>query len=476
MIKNINSPNPFSESIWGEYNPTRVFGRSNIIHSILELATEQTPRVINLVGSRWIGKSVVLKTLSRLDNDISFKGAKITNNLWFEINRVIPLYVDLNHKFDIDNPFQEIARKSIETLKERNIIDLTSIASKIYLGQDVSDLGNKEIQSTLRFLIPYLSENKYRLLLCIDHLERTDFLKRQENIRFLSFMAEFSSTIIATRNVIMDIFPGVVESPIAHKLRVKVLGLIDEPSAMELLAWSPRQERPSFSEEDRTHIVKIIGQHPYLLILAAYEAFELLRSPSKKIITANDVRNLIGGTLDSQFEYYWLEFKNQLIRFFEIKNKKIGEDDWDTRKQISTLQKAAIIIEDPTARNNFTIFSVAFEDFIRNKLEKENLTNDLQPSNKIIEKNEILDQLSLTDGTKEGQLLLILLDNPGKMISDLELLEKIWGDIDAKHALDTTVARLRNKIKQSPFKIPGKLVRYRNRGLSFELFSQNENG
>ncbi|MDY7076003.1 MAG: winged helix-turn-helix domain-containing protein, partial [Chloroflexota bacterium] len=61
----------------------------------------------------------------------------------------------------------------------------------------------------------------------------------------------------------------------------------------------------------------------------------------------------------------------------------------------------------------------------------------------------------------------LLVNAAGRVVSDEEILNTVWGGDEYKHALDTTIARLRHKIKQCRELVPGRIVRHRNKGFSF---------
>ncbi len=93
------------------------------------------------------------------------------------------------------------------------------------------------------------------------------------------------------------------------------------------------------------------------------------------------------------------------------------------------------------------------------------------PPVKSVGLDEMLQILRLPYYSNEAAALAFLVNRVGHVVPDEELSKRIWGEDEADHRLASTIWRLRQKMAQHADLIPGKIVRYRSQGYSFEWAS-----
>jgi hypothetical protein len=218
----------------------------------------------------------------------------------------------------------------------------------------------------------------------------------------------------------------------------------------------------TFSLEDKALLVRLVGQHPYVLLRAARQAYERLLAPGAiHHLTPNYVWTEVASVLQPVFELLWCDHADELRTFSHTHPQ--GSDDLDeagSSPVIYRLQAQALIYE--SAPGRFAFFSPLFESFVRHKLEAD---TDLEVESIGTPKDarRILDALGLDTGTKEGRLAYLLAIHAGEVLTDEYLLDEIWEDRGQEHALYTAVARLRSRMRQHEDTI-GRIVRDRKNG------------
>lgn len=436
--------------------------RVGVLDSIAKLVTGHKPVVINLVGPRWIGKTSVLKCLHP--------------NRSPSLNELLYVYIDLKKdEAALPNPFVKIADEIYEALLKRPLVKVDHISAK----QEKS--AEKRLQ-TLGYLA---KSNDIRMLICIDHLDKylRDNKESVSLLRPLTILSESASLVLATKRTLTDISPDLAASPFVHKALILSLGLLEAEDALNLLQNPDREgDEIELSDKDKESLIKIVGRHPYLLARAGQQARELLReSPERqqKGITVNDIRARIEPTLRPVFEGLWQDHGELLTQYQMSQASHAAQTENDQSDQEreyeeivarairQELQRAALIYEDPTNEFKFNYFSPLFESFVFQKVALAMPATETLPSRRMAIQ-EMLALLDIRQGTKEYELLHMLVDNAGAVIGDSQLQSTIWGDKVPERALVTTVGRLRSKLDQHQKEINGRLVRIRQQGYSFQ--------
>jgi len=427
---------------------------------IKRAVTSAEPVVVNLVGPRWIGKSSLLRCLEPAREP--------------SLAEMLYIYVD----FKEDNsrqtdPFVNVAEELISALKRRPTVKI-----------DPGILVEKSLEKRLRALSDLMHTYGIRPLICIDHLDKYLRNTREsvELMQPLTILMDSASIILATERTLTDISPELAASPFVHRALVMSLGLLDKEGAIQLLkdldneGDKPRESAsPKLSDEDMDMLIRLVGRHPYVLFRGGQQARALLHesADSQRRITANDVRALIEPALRPIFEVFWREHEGQLRKFHLSQTSSTAEQDEPTkiamRANRQELQRAALIYEDPAQKEEekFNYFSPLFESFVFQKVALSASPQEPSPS-RSTKREEILALLDVRQGTRESELLDVLISNAGSIVSDASLQTMVWGGEAPERAIVTTVNRLRAKLQQHERKIGGRIVRIRNQGYRFE--------
>lgn len=464
MVQGSYIKNPFSS--WQEFDSERVYGRTRLIQSVIEITTDRNPRAVNLVGPRWIGKTTLLKLLTDREGCFVKPEYEPAIHPDFTSARLLPVYVDMATDPEPEESLRSMADDLLAKVSSVENIDLSQIAGEIRLGQKIASLTGPEIEERIRCLAREVFRQDMRLIICLDHIDQSGLLAGRAGIRQIDRLTEYASVVIATRKMLVDVYPELAGSPLVHKLVLQRIGLLDKDAALALLSPPLDSSVPEFHLEDKALLVDYIGLHPYLLVRAARQAYEyLLSSPKGARLTRNYVEVELAPALEFIFEHLWQESAGQLRAFCRLREREeIDLEDAAQRKVLSDLQHEALICEAPNGESAYSFFSPLFGAFVARKVRASEGTPEPQK----VESRRILETLELSGGTKEGRVLSILVDNAGCLVTDETILDRVWGSVQHKHALDTTVARLRGKIKQRQDLVPGRIVRYRNEGFSFE--------
>lgn len=444
-------------------------GRQGLVTSITQLVSGRDPVVVNLVGPRWIGKTKVLKCLDQQQPQPEGMDSDPAAGV------LLYVYVDLLEKEEdaAASPFAAIANALRRALEERP-------ALKPFIAGLRAD---RSVERSLADLAKLVKDHGLRPVILIDHLDKVYSPSEPLDLRPLALLKDDVSLVLATRQTLSDISPELAGSPLVHSSYVLSLGLLDKAAAVDLLLDSNIGRATYLSAPDIEKLITFVGRHPYLLIRAAPQAHDLLQESVERRehgITINDIRSRIEPALRPFFEGLWQEYKNALLKYQDFQNQHANDARGDREKQNreyevraeravrQELQRAALIYEDPTAKEKekFNYFSPLFESFVFQKTEAAASAMDNQRANPTAPLN-LLETLDVRAGTKEYELLNLLLNDAGAVVADARLEAEVWGDEATERAIVTTISRLRGKLHEH--RINGRIVRVRKEGYSFQL-------
>ncbi|MDY7077215.1 MAG: hypothetical protein SXV54_09855, partial [Chloroflexota bacterium] len=397
MDQNSYIQNPFSG--WGEFDPRRVYGHTRLLQSIIEIVTEREPRAVNLVGPRWIGKTTVLRFLTDREGCFAQPKYKSAIGRNFTLPRLLPVYLDMATNFCPENPFATLADELYVEIGKRKDVDLHSVAREISLGEETAALGKVGVEKRMLYLAQEVAKQGVRLIVCLDHVDQTNLLADSTGIRQIDRLTKDASVVITTRKILADLYSGLAGSPLVHKLVLEKIGLLNEDAALDLLSPPLPSFVPQFCLEDKELLTHYIGRHPYLLVRAARQAYELLlSSPRGAHLTRNYIEVEIAPALEFIFEHLWRESSDQLRAFCQLHGEARGEGCADLEQAprgiVQDLQRESLVYENPDAEGEYLFFSTLFESFVTRKLRR---GRDKEESkSQIVESTEILEALGLS--------------------------------------------------------------------------------
>lgn len=444
-------------------------GRGQLLFSIIDAVSHQKPAVVNLVGPRWIGKTTALKCLV----DHAWMNPEEYSRIGREISldRIIFIYFDLTASNNRTRPFFELASELYEALIKHREINIARVMDKIGPDLRADQLDAEYVENRLSLLPEIANEQGWRFVICLDHIEKSNLLEDQVNVRRLELLASNASLVIATREPLKFVYTGLAASPLILLSKIKMLGLLSEAAAKDLLTL-PEEEYPiRLTEEDISLLIQFVGRHPFLLIQAAQEAYEILLEAPSRGIVKNDIRARIEPSLRLIFEGFWQEYGDLLAQFFSFESPKSELEKEEQKAVRQKLQQATLIYENPDKEWDFKFCSPLFETFVYEKMKGEmpGLIPSAQP--RYLTVTEASSTLGLRSGSNEELVLELLMSHAGEVLSKEQLGSEIWGDADIGRGLVTTISRLRSKLKEHPSIANGQIVSHRGKGYSFEWFN-----
>jgi hypothetical protein len=379
------------------------------------------------------------------------------------------------------DPFLAIAEALYDHLIELAEINLHGIASEIGLGQEGSQLQEDKLANRLRLLPLEAHRQGFRFVICLDHLDKSDLLDNGHDMQQLEPVAAHASLIIATRERLGRTASGMAASPIVLRLKPIQVPLLSLQAAEQLLDAPTEGEDLRFSEDDKQLLITFVGRHPLLLWYAAEEAYEILAESSRSGsagLTENDARARIEPVLLPVFDKLWDDYGTNLELYHRLHFDSSLQLDEEARKAKrratrQQLQRAGLIYEVPGEDRKCNYFSPLFESYVIDRvgdltvLKPEPPPKPLAPARRM-EPGDVLKKLGLQQNSNEANVLFMLLDNAGHVLSKEQLIEDVWDGQASEHGLRTTINRLRDKLDEFEGEIPGKIKTHRGKGYSFE--------
>ncbi|MBD3279930.1 hypothetical protein GF389_00195, partial [Candidatus Dojkabacteria bacterium] len=461
--------NPYA--VWVEFNPEHYARDPHLVQTLLLLVTNKNPVAINLTGPRWVGKSATLKFLKHVISRLQEQEHKNQEQKYeeyrqsisdlFRAEDIIVLCLDLGDLSSSEEVLsvlvEELYSRLVkpDQLLEENL--LKNIRWEI-ASEDSTAEGKRE---QIQILSNEAAKMNKRVILCLDHASESNFLEDKDNIQMLGSLVKWISLILASRRTLVDDFPLISASPLHNVLIYEQMGLLTFNEAERLLSLSTAEEELALSDKDKTLLIKHVGRHPYLLVRAARQAFaHLLSGSGQGKITESIIQHEIDPALHVVFERLWQEYKEQLLEFY--KHHKQEKPNDISQETLFQLKRDALIFSD-TGKNKEKLFSPLFESFIERKIEKEKALRIHELDSTVFsdDVSRVLSDLPLKPGTNEYVIMRLLLENSGQVVKDEEILSVVWEGNGTKHLLDTTVARVRTKLKEVD--APGEILRHRNK-------------
>lgn len=422
--------NPYSQMLLSAV-PDFFYGRQGDVQTILQgVSGGNQPRSFSLQGARMIGKTTLLRYLT------DARGATLQSEptlLEYGPNRkgeLIFVYIDF-YKHQGDMVISDLLSSLLRNKRVLNAIDPTT-------KEDNQGSDPSEMKAKIRDIQEILLSKNIRLAICLDHFDQAFESMAYEDDVFLRSLSSYSALIIATEKSLSELrLDPHKTSPLLTILVRRVLGLLAESEARDLILSPLKDTGIEFSHQEVDFLLKVAGFHPYLLSLVGEFWFELrTRNPDDTLVVPNrEIQRPMRLQLASLppvaefFKLIWGHLSTEEQEaLYKIANNVVDDASFVLNNLI---HKSLLTIDLKTG--SYALFSDAFQVFV---LQEYSFVQDHAKGN-------VMDLPQL-----EKRLLDYLIDRPGKLCSFDELLRAVWQDPNAsKRALEAAVHRLRNKLK-----------------------------
>ena len=457
------------------------YARGAVLNSLFGLIADPDYLiVVNLTGPHWIGKTAVLRCLE--DPECFAQAGIKEDDALIPSDQVLISYIDLKDVPTANALFGAMADNLQNKLGARSDVSLQHIDVEVTPGNNGNQLPVDPSFDRLSYLLTEATRREFRVVFCLDHLDKSDLLYDASVRGRLEAIARSASLIVASRETLVDTYPDLVaadpaEWPFIEGIEpiVYTVSLLSRSEAVELLTAPAANSSLQLSPDDIDKLILFVGRQPYLLLHAARQAHVMLaESPRKREVglSTNDIRARIEPVLRPYFKQLWLAHRTNLEQFHRIKNEgtpaTIDKAEKDRRRAFrQPLQSALLIYEVLEPEIEFNYFSTLFETYVDGEINKA-----LKPAPPVPAKRIDLDQMRETLGLRpdsnEVAALAELVKHTGQIIADDQLSKSIWGADVAGRTPNNTVWHLRKRLEKHAEEIPGQIVRHRNKGYSFE--------
>jgi serine/threonine-protein kinase len=337
--------NPYTNRVMIR-TPENFFNRRAEVKKIFSRIGASRPQSISVVGDRRIGKSSLL---------------------YYICNEHI-------RKKHLENPekyifaFFDFQEKKNMSVKEFFCIVTEKIAEQ--LPEKSEDLLQDFTYDSFLKLIKTLV--KYRnVILVFDEFDAVT-TNKNFNSEFFSFLRSIANScnvayITSSKRDLQDLCHAneIKDSPFFNIFTRIPLGSFDEESTAKLIRVPSRREGVPL-ERYQNFIGELAGTHPFFLQIACSNLFEALSENQKNGIDFKRVKEKFCEEAEDHFTYVWHHLSEHEKACLQaiIVPKELDQRLLYTARR---LEKRGILVE---SKDCYNVFSVCFEEFIRNRVDK----------------------------------------------------------------------------------------------------------
>jgi hypothetical protein len=462
--------NPYTERL-SSYDERFFCGRAADLR-LLETGLKSPPtKSFALVGGPKIGKTALL---------LKFRANHL--HAAAERRRPTPLvYVDCHRRSTDDILFhiaaELVAQLGLEAGHSGEFEELQQLVARPRLGDSLSGDEATDLRRLLVRTIRALDRSGVQPILCLNHFGRLDPDEAAVSLslRELSACASF---VIALEPDKLETVQR--NSPFVNTIFVRRIGLMPYREAAELIN-APFPPDEGWGSEEARAIYWIAGGNPYLLTLVCEELFnQKLRGSS--VLTAQlqrrderivkDVETL--PAIRGLFVPVWANLSPAAREILALAahapeahpaDPTVVPDQYRDSQAAGELRDWGLLDTD-SASGNLVLCSRLFVRFVRSQ---EPPSAVASPAAEIAQELDVIERG--LRGSNEGQLLRLLRDRSGSVVSVDDMRRTIWKDSPEgdRHVVDQTLSRLRKRLREQ---LPGhdELIRgVRGQGYSLVL-------
>lgn len=429
--------NPYTPMLL-TYNPRFVYGRENVIISILQVITAQEPNGHAIYGLRSIGKTTLLKYLKD-ENGALRDYADYTHADYRRggRKRLLFVYLNFHHFGEGDSIFYAM----LEELREEIENDL--LVEHTHIPLIDADMSRQQIFNILRAVLNQLQDHDVRVVFLLDDFDIPLETIDENDDRLLRSLSDSAALIIATEAPISELRPDIGESsPLLGILRPEAIDLLTADAARRLIREPLQNTGITLTADEENLLLEVGGRQPFLLTTAC-ELYFAMRQENMGMHTANQ------QVLKTQFIYRLagLPHVNSIVQ------RIWGRLDDEERTILfqmaaenggASLDAAAARLANKSLaywdsqRGHYRVFSDLFADFIRRSY-----AGVKEQESSILAGKASIENLTPIDRA----LLDYFLAHPNRTCTFDELLDAVWEDNEkSKRALEAAVFRLRKSL------------------------------
>lgn len=442
-------PNPYATLL--EYSSDHFYGRERTLKLLLEAVSgHPNPRHSELRGLSLMGKSAILRYVADPDGAIA-KHEKVLHASFRAdgTRRLLPVLVDfqaLDRLPERTHPFIYMYARLRETCAEPARGARPSLPDLSPLGSPPADAAAAISHMKLDLL--RLEEGGVRVVLLLDNFDVAFERIKATEAQLLRPWRELVAFVLASDRRLEEVNPEAGGSLFYQLLLPVPVGMLDDSAAESLIKDPAKSAGVKFPPEDVRQLLKISGNHPYLLIQAGIalwqmrEDYDLLRRPEtplpEKLLTSlyYNLRRDFFRIFDLYWEELAEEEKAALAAIAEG-----DSEDVHLKEAVPSLLDKGLVVYDLDS-DSYSLFSVVLGEYVISKAKAENAS----PA-KVAAPNFT---------SLECNLYEYLRLRPEKVCTFDDLLADVWrvedggaseGSEQLRRRMQVTISRLRKKLK-----------------------------
>lgn len=434
--------NPYTERI-NSYAEEHFHGREADLRLLETGLSGPTTRSFALVGGPKIGKTALL--LQFRARQQRFVGASQRTSTPI-------VYVDC-HKRSPDEILARIAAELVAHLGPDPSGDLAELQRLLAVRSADDDAS--ALRSMLVRAVRALDRGGIQPVLCLNHFGRLDLDSAAVSLSLRDLSASASFVIALEPDELEAVQ---INSPFVNMIFVRRIGLLPFYEAAELIN-APLAPEAAWNDAETEAIYWIAGGNPYLLTLVCEELYtqrlrgssvltpQLLRKDERIV---QDVETLPAIRL--LFGPIWASLSREAREILALTAHQtdakrgapsVVDDRYRDHQVVGELRDWGLVDVDKDS-GNLVLCSRLFVRFVRSQ---EPPPSTLSSLSSLAQELDILERT--LRGSNEGQLLRILRENNGTVVSLDELRRAIWGESQegSRHVVDQTLSRLRKRLR-----------------------------
>jgi hypothetical protein len=440
-------PNPYATLL--EYSPDHFYGHERTLKLLLEAVSgHPNPRHSELRGLSLMGKSAMLRYIADPAGALARHEKFLHASFRVEgTRRLLPVLVDfqaLDLLPERTHPFVYMYARLRETCEETTRSGRPSLPDLSPPGSPPTDAA--AAISRMKLDLIRLEESGVRVVLLLDDFDVAFERIKVTEAQLLRPWRELVAFVLTSGRRLEEVNPEAGGSLFYQLLLPVTVGILDDASAKALIKEPAKSAGVRFPPEDVQQLLKISGNHPYLLILAGIalwqmrEDYDLLRRPEtplpEKLLTSlyYSLRRDFFRTFDLYWEHLSGEEKAVLTTLADG-----GSPDVHLKEAASSLLDKGLIVYDLDS-DNYRPFSEVLGEYVKSKSEATSPAKVTAPNFTSL----------------ESSLYEYLRGRPEKVCTFDDLLADVWrveddgvaeGAEQLRRKMQVTISRLRKKLK-----------------------------
>lgn len=358
MSIRLNNPYYNTSSI---EDPALFFNRTEDIEAILNSLFSDVPQCISIVGQRKIGKSSLVRHITRPSTIRSFH---------FEPDNVIFIYFDCQKHahalLSTENLYQELLNRL------RDGLPIHKVGKRGFTSHKKSSFASQEVEQILQAL----DSQDLAVVIVFDEFEKAVFQSALITDGFFGSLRGYTQAnrnlgwITCTSRPLHHLFEEAFDEFGVSKTRRKsesdfyniapprTIRLFELPAVEQLVNEPSRTHGVIFSEADKNAILELAGNFPYFIQRVCYHLFNNHLQPQ---IDYEATKDRVVEEFTPLWENYWKHLDDAQKR--TLSDVVNATEQGFPKAEVELLRDASLIYEDKNG--NLVAFSEAFGSFVQ---------------------------------------------------------------------------------------------------------------